>query len=91
MPGEITSFNEKKVFESLSNPKYDFRTISGISKETGLFQSEVREILDKYPKLIRKSLVRNREGDELFTIRSRPIKIRERLAELRMFLAMPFD
>ena len=81
---------EKKIFAALSDAKWDFRTVSGISRETGLSESEVREILGKYPEVIRKSLVRNRDGHELFTLRSRRIKMRERLAELRLFLAMPF-
>ena len=84
------ALHEKKVFEALSNPKLDFRTISGISKETGSSESEVKEILDKHPELIRKSLVRDRDGHELFTLRSRHIKIREHLAVIQRILSTPF-
>ena len=79
--------NEQKVFAALSNPKWDFRTLAGISRETGLPESEVRDILKKYPQWIRQSIVPDRQGRELFTLRSNSIKLLEYLAQARMFLA----
>ena len=77
---------ERKVFEALADPRWDFRTLPGLSRETGLSESEIGATLDKYPLLVRKSLVPDRHGRELFTLRSRPVKFQERLAELRMFI-----
>jgi len=44
-------------------------------------------ILEKYPEFIRKSEVPDSDGDDLFTLRSKPVKWRERLAVIRMYLA----
>lgn len=81
---------EEKVFAALSEPKWDFRTIPGISRETGLSESTIREILNEHPDQVRKSLVRNQNGYELFTSRNKPIKIRERLAVIQKILSTPF-
>ncbi len=80
---QIFDPTERRVWEALSDPAWDFRTIDGISKATGLPESEVRAILEKYPDLHRKSAVPDQQGRELFTLRSRPVKIRERVAFLR--------
>ena len=85
--GIISDPRERKVFEALADPEWDFRTVSGLSKATGLSEAEIRATLDKYPLLIRKSLVPARNGHELFTLHSRPVKLQERLAELRMFIS----
>ena len=83
----ISDPSEKEVFVALSNPQWDFRTIQGISKETVLSESKISNIMEKYPDLIRQSLASNRHKQDLFTLRENPIKLRERLAEIRMFLA----
>jgi len=82
----IKNPRERKVFEALANPQWDFRTVSGLSRDTGLPEVEIRTTLDKYGSLVRKSLVPDRHGRELFTLRSRGVKLQERLAELRMFI-----
>ena len=87
---EIADPTERKVFKALADLAWDFRTVEGISKTTSLSDSQVNEILAKYPRFVRKSAVPNREGKELFTLHSRPIKLRERLALIRMSLAKDF-
>lgn len=77
---------ERGIFEALSDPAWDFRTIAGLTKSTGLTEAEVRAIVEKYPELIRKSLVPARDGSELFKLRSRGVGVQERLAEARMFI-----
>lgn len=84
---EITDPEEKPVFEALSDPHWDFRTIDGISKATRLTREQVTTVLEKYPALVRRSLVPDREGRALFTLRSRPISAQERLAEARLFIS----
>jgi hypothetical protein len=76
-----------KVFEALADPAWDFRTMAGISKSSGLTESEVKTILDKYGPLIRKSTVPATDGSELYTLRSHKIGVQERLAEARMFIS----
>ena len=84
---KISDPSERKVFEALSNREWNLRTLAGIAKETGLSEPDVTRILEKYPQFIRKSEVLDREGNNLFTLRSNPIKFKERLAVLRMYLA----
>jgi hypothetical protein len=82
----ITDPREHKVFEALSDPQWDFRTVEGISKATGLTPSEVKATLDKYPSLVRTSLVRDNEGRELFTLASRPPGPQELVSQFRNFI-----
>ena len=51
----ISDPKERKVFEGLANPAWDFRTIGGLASETKMSEAEVKGILDKYPGLVRKS------------------------------------
>lgn len=51
MPREWTDQSFDKVLSALSHPKWDFRTVAGISKEMGLSKSEVKEILISLKKL----------------------------------------
>lgn len=82
----ITDANEHKVFEALSDPEWDFRTVDGISKATNLTAAEVKAILGKYPNLVRKSLVRDNDGRELFTLASRRPGPQEIFSEFTSFV-----
>ena len=70
----------EKVRTALENPEWDFRTVEGISNETGLPVSTIEEVLKENPGLFRKSHATDRAGRALFTTASRPIRWRERLA-----------
>src|SRR5712692_7050581 len=83
----ISDSKERKVFEGLSNPAWDFRTIGGLARETKLTEEEVKGILAKYANLVRESLVRDLKGQELFALSTHPPKAREILALVRNFLA----
>ena len=83
---KISDAKERKVFEALSDPAWDFRTAEGISVTAGLSEPEVREILDMHPDFIRQSAIPDGKGRELFTLRSKPEKYSERFALLRMFV-----
>ena len=77
-----------QVRQALSNPRWDFRTIDGIARETKLPQEEVERALAEHQELFRRSYL-TRDGQPLYTLREKPENIRERLAELRDFLASP--
>lgn len=77
---------EYKVFKALADPSWDFRTIRGISESTEIPESEVENILGRYPDLVRKSLIPDRKGRELFTLRSRRPKAQELFADIRSFV-----
>ncbi len=84
---KMTDPKERKVFEALSDPDWDFRTVAGLSRSAGISEAEVAAILGKYPDLIRKSAVPTRDGAELFTLRSRDVTFKERLAEARLIIS----
>jgi hypothetical protein len=56
----------QKVVRALENPKWDWRTIGGISEETGLEPSEVSSILKSLPNVVQTS---DKSGRPLFTTR----------------------
>jgi hypothetical protein len=91
MPSEweerIADPRERKVLEALSDPEWDFRTVAGISKATGLLEPDVTAVLEKYPDLVRKSPVPDAKGRELYTLRSRSIGAREFLAQARTIIS----
>jgi hypothetical protein len=78
---------EQPVLKALEHPRWDFRTLEGISNETGFPQAKVKEILDRYPELVRKSVVPDRRGRELYTKTSRRIKGQEMLAMVRAIVS----
>ncbi|MBI3667258.1 MAG: hypothetical protein HY236_13710 [Acidobacteria bacterium] len=77
---------EGKVLRALQDESWDFRTVGGIAKDTGLSEEMAREILEKHPD-VRKSPIPDRKGRELYTLKSRRIKRQEVLAMARAFIA----
>ena len=75
---------EKKVIQSLRNPEWDYRTISGIAKETGLDEKMVGDILKSRKDLIRESIVRSASGERLFTLSKNVNHLRDFWAAFRM-------
>ena len=64
---------EKKIYEALLHPQYEWRTISGISQQTELDEEKVkkglRSLIDKEE--VRISYVPDIGGDDLFGLISR--------------------
>ena len=84
----IDSPDERKVFEALADPKWDFRTIEGISKASGLPRDEIRMILNKYEgNLVRKSDIPDPQGRDIYTLKTEKAETRELLAKLRTFIS----
>jgi len=57
------------VLKALENEKYKWRTIDGISQETGLSAEQVLEVLSSSSDKIVKSSIPSPEGKSLFTTR----------------------
>ena len=74
---QIGDSEERQLFEALADRRWDFRTVDGLAADTGLTRERVVSILQKYPSLIRRSLVPDREGRDLYTLASRPPGMRE--------------
>lgn len=81
-----TELNEQRVIEALADPQWDFRTISGIAKETKLSLEFIENTLKKYSHKIRRSKVPNHNGEVLYTLNSRPETLREKLALWSIFI-----
>jgi hypothetical protein len=75
------------VIDALSDDKWDFRTIDGISKQTGLTQEEVIKALNLLvPNHARRSPVRDDKGRSLYTLKSRKMSAAERASFIRLLL-----
>ncbi len=57
------------VLEALSNPEYEWRTIDGVSRETGLDSAEVSSIVQDLPTLVLRSRIPDNKGRDLYTTR----------------------
>ena len=73
----------RKVHEAIADSRWDFRTVGGISRQTGLGQDRVRQLLKQHRSEVRQNLSGNREA--VYTLASRPMKMREILANIQRF------
>ena len=71
------------VRSALSDPQWDFRTVRGIAKDTGLSEDAVRRLLDEHRSEVRQTVSRDRQP--VYTLRCRPMKMREFVADLRLY------
>ena len=62
---------ETKLFEALEDPKWEWRTISALSRVIVLGSEDARRILRKYPALVRQSMIPGPNGEELYTLQRR--------------------
>ena len=62
----------QSVVRALENPKWDWRSIDGISEETGIDQHQVASILTLLPNMVDivQSSVPDKQGRPLFTTRN---------------------
>ena len=66
----IINEDETKVFEALDDSKWDYRTIEGITKETGLGELFVTKVIKSHPDLVRKSIVPSKGRRKLYALKS---------------------
>lgn len=83
---QIVNPLERKIFEALDDPQWDFRTIPGLSSATGLPESVVMSIVERYPQLIRRSPVPDSEGRALYSLVSKGSSLREWYRTTRAFI-----
>lgn len=57
------------VVEALENPRYKWRTLEGVAKDTGIEPSVVYRVIERLGTQVVKSGVASTKGDELFTTR----------------------
>jgi hypothetical protein len=83
---QTSHLREDLVGKALRNPSWDFRTVGGIAKETGLTEQDVEKVLSGHKDLFRRSVVPDRLGRAIYTIRDKPISLKERIAFIRMLI-----
>lgn len=79
------------VLHALGDPRWQFRTIGGIARETGLEPHDIRQVLESNPDLVRRPIVPDPEGRELYTLASKPPSRKERYARLRAFFTKSLE
>jgi hypothetical protein len=76
-----------RIKQELSDPKWDFHTVDGLAKATGMPADRVKELLDEHAHDIRIAYVRDRDGRLLYTTADRPMRFQEMLATAHAFAA----
>lgn len=61
---------EQRVLRALESPRFKYRTVSGIAKETKLDVKRVREVLQSNP-AVRRSFAKSKNGKQLFTAKKK--------------------
>ncbi len=85
----VTAMNKiddwSSVYDALADSRWDFRTVGGISRQTGLAEDRVKELIEQHRAEVRQTLSPEREA--IFTLAARPMKFREIIADIRTFAA----
>lgn len=82
----ITDDKERLVFETLEDPQWDFRTISGIANSIDLSEEEVATTLSKFPNLVHKSIIPDVSGDDLYRLAERESSAWEMKKAIKTFI-----
>lgn len=75
----ISQQDVQKVLDELSDKRWDFRTIPGLVKATGLPEEAVREVIRLNRSSVYQSPMRDKQGRDLYTIRQNPAKLKDLL------------
>ena len=67
----VTDQAERRIFEALEDPRWEWRTVQALSQASRLAADEVRRVLSRYPLLVRKSVLPSPSGDDLYTLQAR--------------------
>ena len=78
---------EKKVFDALEDPKWEWRTVEALSRLSGLPPDRVRRLLDAHPGLVRKSVVPSADGSDLYTLQAKYLGRQSILDKIRISLS----
>ncbi len=61
----------KKIIGALEDPRWDWRTVDGISRDTGISPGEIYGFLGRSGDTVVRAVTRDRHGHALFTTRKR--------------------
>lgn len=74
---------DEAVMATLSDPRWEFRTVEGIVRATGLDVQTVRDVIRRNSEHVRGPLVPDERGREIYTLASRKPSWKERYLYLR--------
>ncbi len=66
----VTGKSGRLIYEALVDPRWEYRTVEGISGETKLTQQEVEYLLDSFPEVFARSPFPDIAGRRLYTLRA---------------------
>lgn len=70
----VTDAAEVRIFEALEDPQWEWRTVSALSRASGVDDASVRKVLNNYPQFVRQSLVPSHSGENIFTLHERRLR-----------------
>jgi hypothetical protein len=73
----VSDPGERRIFEALADPRWEFRTLSALARISGLTEEKVQELLARYPDLVRRSPIPDSKGRQLYTLASRRQTLKE--------------
>ena len=87
--GGVTVLNSPwgRVLNALGDRRWDFRTVQSIAQETLLEPSVVKTLLAEHESEVRRPMVPDRQGRELFTARDRQPGLREIVQTIQRYVS----
>ena len=76
------------VRSAFTGSKWDFRTADGVAQETGLDLKQVRKVIDCHRSEVRQTI--SRDGTVIYAHKSKPVKVREIIAQMQRFASKAF-
>jgi hypothetical protein len=65
--GPVVPSHRELVFDALSNPKYSWRTVEGMARETGLSADQVERVLKSESSVVLRATLPDAHGRLLYT------------------------
>ena len=65
----VRDANEVKLFEALEDPKYEWRSLKALKRESGMTEQEVLQVLNRHRSLVREA--RSQAGESIWTLQER--------------------
>lgn len=78
---------EEKIINALRDKHWDYRTVEGIAKETGIPVDTVRTCLETRKDIVRKSSIPDRLGRDLYTLNNRHSQFKDFWRSLSTFIS----
>ena len=77
-----------QVCSALTESEWDFRTVDGLARETGLDPKRVKQAIDQHRSEVRQTI--SKAGTIIYAHRSKPVKVREVVAQMQRFASKAF-